>query len=562
MLLYYHYHQLKNILSKKNIWGIFILLPIALYFYFLSEYAINIPKWDDHALKAFIVEFQNADGIIARLQSLFKQHNEHRIAFDRFFTLIVFYLHGTIEYRWLMWIGNFTLIGVLFIFYRVFKKTNLPLAYFTPIPLIIFQSQLWENTFWGMAAMQNFGIIFFIWGLIYLISSDKKNHFYLALLFAFFATYTSGNGITAFPICIVLLVLQRRFRDSIIFGLVSAILIFLYFFHYKMPPNNPSMNGIGIAKIVFGLLSFLGSAFDLMPYSSGRIKLTILFGALLFLVSGIVAINLIFNSKIFNKRRSLTQTELFILGSLMFLVGTAVVVTYTRISFGEIGLLTSRYKIYSILLITTLYLTVISKVPSNQLIRLIFPIIGIAIIYNFIANYINFKEVVNFRNQLMTFSYNWRLEPSTQNKPIGLKLYESPTLPLEEFLNQIKNPIKNSPIWTEKFTKKIHPNGIIIQNFTLNTDNGKSNSINIIVQSDKRTYLIQGQLLNYPVPAFVRTSKYWQKGFVSDLNNNEFDAGKYHLGLVVQAGQKIQQFYLNDSIIVNKDNVRRVKTNW
>jgi hypothetical protein len=551
---------LKNILQKNTIWGIIIFFPVALYFYFLSEYAINIPKWDDHALKAFIVEFQNANGIIAKIQSLFKQHNEHRIAFDRLFTLIVFYLHGTIEYRWLMWIGNFTLIGILFIFFRIFKKTNLPIAYFAPIPLIIFQLQLWENTFWGMAAMQNFGVVFFILGLIYLISSDKKSHFYLAILFAFFATYTSGNGITAFPICIVLLVLQKRFKESIIFGLVSAILIFLYFFHYQMPPSNPPMNGIGIGKIALGFLSFLGSAFDLLPYSSGRIKLTILFGTFLFTLSGIIAIYLIFNSKLINKRRELSQIELFILGSLMFLIGTGIVVTYTRISFGDIGLLTSRYKIYSVLLTVTLYVTVISRLNLTRFSWLIFPIIGIAMLFNFITNFINFKEVVNFRNQLMSFSYNWALDTVPIDKN-GLKLYESPELPLDNHLNQLKNSVKLSPIWDEKITKSVNANGVFIQNSTFASNVHKSNSVNLVVQSDKRTYLMPTQSSNYPVPAFIRTGKYWQNGFVSDLNYNEFENGTYYLGLVVQEGQNIKQYYLNDSLIVNKNN-QKVKTNW
>ncbi|PWK25230.1 hypothetical protein LV89_02856 [Arcicella aurantiaca] len=553
---------MKNILQKNAIWGIIIFFPVALYFYFLSEYAINIPKWDDHALKAFIVEFQNANGFAAKIQAIFKQHNEHRIAFDRFFTLIVFYLHGTIEYRWLMWIGNFTLLGILFIFFRVFKKTNLPIAYFAPIPLIFFQLQLWENTFWGMAAMQNFGVVFFILGLIYLICSDKKSHFYLAILFAFFATYTSGNGITAFPICIVLLVLQKRFKESIVFGLVSAILIFLYFFHYQMPPSNPPMNGIGIGKIALGFLSFLGSAFDLLPYSSGRVKVTILFGAIFLALSAVISVLLALNSKLINRRRDLSSIELFILGSLMFLIGTGIVVTYTRISFGEVGLLTSRYKIYSVLLTVTLYLAIVSKFNVNRFSWVVFPIVGIAILFNFITNFINFKEVVNFRNQLMSFSYNWALDSSVQPKNNGIKLYETPTFPLDNHLSQLKNRIQFSPVWLEKVTKSVNSNGIFIQNSSFKNNVNNTNSVNIIVQSAARTYLMPTQLSNFPVSGFVRTAKYWQNGFASDLNYNEFDNGKYYLGILIQEGKNIQQYYLNDSLIVNKNINSKVKTNW
>ena len=542
-----------------------IALPIILYFYFLSEYSLNIPKWDDHALKAFILEFDNANGFLAKFQTFFKQHNEHRIAFDRLITLIVFKIHGTIDYRWLMWVGNFTLIGTTFIFYKIFQKQKASLWFFVPVPFILFQLQLWENTFWGMAALQNFGIIFFIYGLIYLISSDKKTHFYLALIFVFFATYTSGNGITVFPICIVLLLLQRRFKETFIFGIISIGLIFAYFYHYQMPPSNPPMAGIGLGKIIFGFFSFLGSAFDLMPNSSGRIKLTIIAGGVLFLISAIIAIYLIFNSKLLKKNRFLNQTELFVLGSLMFLIGTAIVVTFTRISFGDVGLLTSRYKIYAILLLITLYIFIISKIELINLKRLVFPLILLSVGFNVIANYINFKEVVNFRNQLISFAINWKLEPENQKNTNNIILYETPKLEIENQISNIKKSIKLSPIVFKKILKSEINNGVLIQSRTgrkyapmlsARTD------YFIIVQSSKRTYLIPSQLINYPVTVFLRKLQYWEHGFDAQLDKNEFENGTYQLGLLTKYDKNIETYYLNDSLIVNNTKPRNVKTNW
>ena len=542
-----------------------IALPIIFYFYFLSEYSLNIPKWDDHALKAFILEFENANGFLAKFQTFFKQHNEHRIAFDRLITLIVFKIHGTIDYRWLMWVGNFTLIGTVFFFYKIFQKQKAALWFFVPVPFILFQLQLWENTFWGMAALQNFGIFFFIYGLIYLISSEKKTHFYVALLFAFFATYTSGNGITVFPICIVLLLLQRRFKETFIFGITSILLIFAYFYHYQMPPSNPPMIGIGLGKIIVGFFSFLGSAFDLMPNSSGRIKLTIVSGGILFMISAIIAIYLIFNSKLLKKNRFLNQTELFVLGSLMFLIGTAVVVTFTRISFGDVGLLTSRYKIYAILLLITLYIFIISKIELINLKRLVFPLILLSVGFNVIANYINFKEVVNFRNQLISFAINWKLEPENQKNTNNIILYETPKLEIENQISNIKKSIKLSPIVFKKILKSEINNGVLIQSRTgrkyapmlsARTD------YFIIVQSSKRTYLIPSQLINYPVTVFLRKLQYWEHGFDAQLDKNEFENGTYQLGLLTKYDKNIETYYLNDSLIVNNTKPRNVKTNW
>jgi hypothetical protein len=553
---------LKSFLSKNTLWSFLIFLPVGFYFYFLSEYAINIPKWDDHALKAFIVEFENANGLIPKLQTFFKQHNEHRIAFDRFFTLIVFWVHGSIDYRWLMWIGNITLLGVLFIFYKIFKKQKISIAYFVPIPYILFQLQLWENTFWGMAAIQNFGIIFFILALIYLISSEKKIHFYLALFVAFLATYTSGNGITIFPVCVVLLVLQRRFKDVFLFCGVSLILVFLYFYHFQFPQNNPTMIGIGIKNIVLGFFSFLGSVFDLIPNSTSRQKSTIFGGATLFATGSIIAIYVIFNSKLFKKQRNLNQTEFFILGSIMFLVGTAIVVTFTRISYGEAGLLTSRYKIYSILLLITIYISFLSKIDINNIKWLVLSLIFMSVCFNLVANFTHFKDVINFRNQLISFGINWKLEEQNiETKPI-LKLYESPFLSLENSIPEIRKAIKNAPLWKEYTIKTVNFDGILIQNNTLNVPTAKEDNISLIVQSNKKTYLMPSQLISYPLKGFVRTGKYWQNGFVGVLNNNEFENGTYQLGLLIKEGQNIKKYYLNDSLIVINTNSQKLKTNW
>ena len=553
---------MNSFLSKNTFGSFLIFLPVALYFYFLSEYAINIPKWDDHALKAFIVEFNNSHGFIPKFQTFFKQHNEHRIAFDRFFTLIVYWINGSIEYRWLMWIGNFTLLGLLFIFYKIFQTLKISIAYFVPIPFILFQLQLWENTYWGMAALQNFGIIFFVFSLIYLICSEKRRAFYVALLVAFLATYTSGNGITIFPVCIFLLIIQRRFKDALVFSSISAILVFLYFYNYKFPENNPLLDGIGIQKMITGFFIFLGSVFDLLPNASQNNKIIIFSGFTLFVISSILAVYLISISKLFKKQRNLNHIELFILGSIMFLIGTAIVVTITRISYGEVSLLTSRYKIYSILLLITIYLAVISKINFNYNNWIAISVIFLAICFNMLANYTYLRDVVNFRNQLISFGINWKLDETISETTTKIKLYDMPYLSIKESISEFRKPIKNTKVWEQKISKSVNSDGILIQNNSVNPPTEKEDNISLILQSVNRTYLMPTQLMNYPLNAFLRTGQYWQNGFVGVLNNNEFESGTYYIGLFIKNRNTTQKYYLNDSLIINHPKSKPLKTNW
>lgn len=322
------------------------------------------------------------------------------------------------------------------------------------------------------------------------------------------------------------------------------------------------MDGIGVKVIAKGFFLFLGSAFDLIPNASQNQKIIITGGLILFVTGLIIAIYHIFNSKLFKKQRNLNHTELFILGSIMFLIGTALVVTFTRISYGEAGLLTSRYKIYSILLSITVYIAFISKINANSTNWLAISLLFMAFCFNFMANFSNFKEVVNFRNQLISFAINWKMGENISAEKLTISLYNSPELSLENNILEIKKPIKNAQILKESFLKIKKSDGILIQNDNLNSPSDKEDNISLIVQSMKKTYFMPTQLMNYPLKAYLRTGQYWQKGFIGILNNNEFENGTYQLGLFIKRGQNIQKYYLNDSLMINNRNANPLKTNW
>jgi hypothetical protein len=51
--------------------SLILLLPVLIYFTVWNYYAINIPKWDDHALKTFILEYAHAPGWKNKIRALF-----------------------------------------------------------------------------------------------------------------------------------------------------------------------------------------------------------------------------------------------------------------------------------------------------------------------------------------------------------------------------------------------------------------------------------------------------------------------------------------------------------
>lgn len=209
--------------------SLILLLPVVIFFTVWDYYAINIPKWDDHALKTFIVEYAQAGDWQGKIQALFKQHNEHRIALTRLFAWIDYAVFGHLNYRHLMTAGNLLLLAVIPLWYDLLKKNKKPLFALVPIPFLWMTLAFWENMYWGMSAVQNFGIVTLTLWTLYLCINPKTVPFCIALLLTVITVLTSGNGLMVLPLGALLIFLtgnRKRFALWIIVGLAE---IFCYF---------------------------------------------------------------------------------------------------------------------------------------------------------------------------------------------------------------------------------------------------------------------------------------------------------------------------------------------
>ncbi|MEZ4901479.1 MAG: hypothetical protein R2822_06815 [Spirosomataceae bacterium] len=129
---------------------------IFVHFQLWNRYAINIPKWDDHALKATVENFEKAKGLGAKLYEIYRQHNEHRISLTRLVAVLDYKIFGHLNYEHLMLFGNLALLLIWWILTRFFKLLSGAVWYALPISTFWFSLAFWENAYWGMAAIQKF----------------------------------------------------------------------------------------------------------------------------------------------------------------------------------------------------------------------------------------------------------------------------------------------------------------------------------------------------------------------------------------------------------------------
>jgi hypothetical protein len=550
-----------------------LALPLGVYFYLLSRHALNIPYFDDHALKAFILNFEKSDSLWGKIHEIFAQHNEHRIGITRLCILLIYWIQQTMDFRWLMFVGNAALMGIVYWFYRNFEGSKL---WFVPVGFLIFTQMLWENTYWGMASVQNFGILFFVFGTFHFLVNSHPKNFNRALLFTFFAVFTSGNGILVLPIGLVLLILQRRNSQAWYFLGFSVLMILLYFFDYQKPPN-PSRPAI-LKDFAKGLFTFLGNAFDYnekLPMPT-RMRLCSLAG-LVILLLGIFYCAKIFLSKakerfvfvekilIQLKIRDLvahqSSQKLFYLACLIFLMGTSLVVVWGRASFGIEVFLTSRYKIYSLFIVAILYLLIVQNKSFGKVI-FGFSLLG-SVIFWFWMNW----QYYGMATHHLVIAENFK---ASYNDLSGQKLsdkrvpYTSPKffydLEFEKLKNMNPDSINNLKI---KLDSMGH---LEVSQAPRKLFGYVKNQIFVLLKSPKRMYLFatnKNRTSPWKIVPFFDYKYYFTKGFQSSIDLNFIDANTYQVGLVSVNNDKIEQLFLTTTTVEAKDYGRRKPdANW
>ncbi|WP_460955417.1 hypothetical protein [Spirosoma litoris] len=557
-----------------------LLIPVGVFWYVWSIYAVNVPKWDDHVLKTFLVNLNNETSISGKLYQFFKQHNEHRIVYDRLITWLDFHLFGKFSYLHLMLIGNLSLVGLVTIFGLVLAQsanqssnslTRRPLfdgeaglVYLPPVAYLLLNLSHWENMFWGMAALQNFTVIFWVFGVIYLLAYTQKIG--AALLVAIVASLTSGNGLLVWPVGFAILLLQTsswaKSKNLLYWGGSAIAVIALYFWGYAKPEGNPPAKG-SLLDLISGWMAFTGSAAEAFPVKSVLTACIVLGGLSLIFILGI-CLNIL---KKWLSQRALSPFDSFVLGSAVFLVGTGAVVAWTRAGFGANTLITSRYKLYSVLTLALIYVYMIGQ--TRALLQKI--VAGLGLVFSLIlmgSSYRSYQDdTIWWRQWLLTNQFNWTY---TTNKPISTidantaHLIDNSPAFYDASLASLYSPASGPSLPLSEITKT---NG----SFTL----GDSTTIipaapdagsYILLRSSQRLYLFQTTpIINQAWRSRVGLADLFKKGFSSSISESAVVPATYQVErLIVQADGAIERHPTGQTItaIANSQAQPEIKKNW
>lgn len=567
--------------------GIAVAVPVILFWIIWSYYAVNVPKWDDHALRGFLYDLDEETTFFGKIYQFFRQHNEHRIVVDRLVAFIDYNVTGKLNFRHLMAVGNLSLIGIVLLLMDLFRREGRSAWYVVPVPFLLLNLANWENMYWGMAALQNFWIVFWSMLTCYLLAYTQ--HWRWAVAVATLATLTSGNGLLIWPIGIILLALRsvdsqiggkHRFLPLVAWIVSAGIVIGLYFAGYKKPAGNPPDKS-SVFEVVKGGVAFLGASVEALPVRSA-LQSSVLFGGALVLVAilligfGLLRYGQVIGHTILQftkssasgKSKAIPPIALFFWGVMAFIFGTTAVVAWGRTGFGLDLIITSRYKIYSLLLLVMLYVYVV-LIAGRTLGKWIMVggIAGSVLFYW--SSYFSFlDEAIWFRHWQLTNQFNWTY---TMSKPISTLKPEAYTEPAPAFydvaLPVIYGPAEQNTI---PLTVIKQPTGYLIETHkstpadllkpqTVEQDAGSY----LLARSAKRSYL-------FPVRPNKRSliqARLWPfnqftDGFKTEIMPGTLEPGTYQLFVLRVTSQNQCKIYPTNQLVTSSELPKDVEKNW
>lgn len=537
-----------------------LIVPILIYAWFFSRYAINIPKFDDHALKAFLMNLEKTDSFRDTVHEFFRQHNEHRIVLDRVFSWLDYQLTGKLNFVHLMILGNLSLVWLLLIFVKTIRNAGGAVWMAVPVSLLLFNLSQWENMLWGMAALQNFTVMTLAVATFYELSF-KNRVGWLSILLAVLATLTSGNGLLIWPVGLLLIFLRQDYSGVIRWLAALAITIRLYFLGYEKPAGNPPNQGTLLDQL-HGWLLFNGAAGEAFPIRNFLVP-CLLLGLVVLGIT--IVISLASFWKRFQGTRFSSQ-HLFFLGGAAFIVGTGLIVAFNRVGFGLETLVTSRYKIYSLTLLAFLIVYGIAHTRASQRIMLVSLTTVFSLLLAFFSYSTYLPRVYYLRQFLTTYQFNFTY---TQDRPVSTidantrKIVD--TAPA--FYNQnlpalFQEPVPESSIRLDSLYKTDGHYVVRVDSFPVL--GLREEGAYLVARSPQRMYLFSTQQsLSGSRKGLFLFRHLFGPGFTAQVPETDLDRGQYELSvLAVGPGQQWRFYKTGRQITSSGEQASQIQKNW
>ena len=345
----------KFLRDLRNFWLasaiILSVLAVFIHIYVIFKYSSGMPYRDDFAaIFGFLNRLPDLT-LNQKILHIFNQNNEHRIVLDNLISLTMVAVTGRFDFVWMIWIGNIGWLFIVIFFWNFSQKNKINFLEFSPILICLMCLSHWELMTMAMAGVQHYFQVFFVVLSVYFLTLSNIT---LALFFFTCALFSSGGGICVIPVIIFYYLFRKEWAKLLIASITVATILIIYFplLNYTTPAGHATLKELILTLesplyLIFYSFGFLGNLGNTYKFSIG--------------------LGILLMTYIYFKRKFLYENYPFLYWLTVYLAITALTNAITR---GGTSIRTgqgSRYTIYSLILISIVYLTCILSASSNKL---------------------------------------------------------------------------------------------------------------------------------------------------------------------------------------------------
>jgi hypothetical protein len=349
--------------------AVLLLIPVALYVWFVHEYGVNAiyyDQWDNVALLTHSnLGFTSYAGHTS-LGMLWSQHNENRMLFPN---LVVFALRDLTHFNVLieLYLSAVLLVIAMSLIILAHRRDLVSTRWIAYLPvafLILSLGQAGDTLFGFQLAW--YLILLALAAAIFLLDSPRLSWFVLlaAIGTAVVGSYSSLQGILIWPAGLVVLLLKHRQRPFLLTWIASAIVTtFVYFYHFHFSGTGSGGSGYLFAHpwpvvefFFFNVGDILGKPLAQTPGASD--PLIVVLGVTVVLLA---VVSLIVYGRSSQPSKSPVGPALICFGVLF-----AATVTLGRSHFGLSAASQSRYVTFNLLILAGCYLCLLQPSPPSQ----------------------------------------------------------------------------------------------------------------------------------------------------------------------------------------------------
>ena len=383
-------------------WFIACIIIVFFYLLLIIKYAENIPFTDDLAVLSSLYDIHQEPDWYLKFKTLFSFHNEHRIVIPRLITILIYYgQFQHIDVAWWVIIGNISIFLILYLYFKA-GFTQHTIKSFMPILLFVLQPIHYELMYWGMASLQNIGVLVLSSFSFYQLTYSKNKS--LAIVMAVLAVFTSANGVFAFIIGTALLLYKREWHKVIVWAMIGIMCTFLYWYGFSATEN--SGKSLSESFVVIRFLVTFTSLVGGIIYTQTFPFLSIILGSFLLIIISFVCYYQLIKQSIAPNYTQLQKinAQLFFFSCIGFILLTIAAISLGRNS--NSILLVSRYKLYSALVIAITYALFIDWIVIRQY---IFKLIMFTSSIFWLVSYTRYTPMFEVHSRLLfTHFFNWK----------------------------------------------------------------------------------------------------------------------------------------------------------